>query len=112
LNEVRLAKKHHMDFPFDMYIVGIDKQRRMIHFMSISLPTEYFAVQLNSPPPTHHDSDLENAVLVFVSNKLGCQTRQISRGANGEEARDFYERLFQIDEGWFRQADDLERPPS
>jgi hypothetical protein len=110
LNKVRLAKKHHVDFPFNLFIVGIDDQHRMIELESTR--GEFFTVALNTPPPTRHAADLEDAVLKFVSDRLGCRVRQISRGENGDDARDFYEEIFRIRRGWFRQADDMERPPA
>ena len=112
LNKVRLAAKHRVEFPYALYIVGIDSQRRMVVFMSLPFPRGTYSLVLNSPPPTQHATSLEDSLLTFVSRDLGCKIRQTRRDENGPDARDFYDKTFKIREGWFRQADEMERPPA
>ncbi len=111
LNKVRLAKEQRIDYPFTMNIVAIDNQRRRIEFDGVPVWAGTYSVRLYTPPPTRHSSDLENDLLVFVSKKLGCGVRQVERHDNGEDAREFFDELFKIAEGWFRQAEDMQRPP-
>ena len=111
LNKVRLARQQRVMHPFTLDIVAIDDQRREITFMGFPTSPGTYSVGFYSPPPTRHSTELEDALLTFVSSQLGCSVRQIERHENGEEVRSFYDKLFKIREGWFQQAEDMTRPP-
>lgn len=49
----------------------------------------WYDVQVFSPAPTHHDTELENRVLDFISHDLGCELRQTER----HDAREGQERV-------------------
>lgn len=110
LNKVRLAREQHIHYPFSMSIVAIDDRRRSIIFQGFPVwPGTYTAV-VRSEPPTRHSADLEKDLLGLVSDGLKCAVRQVERHDNGDDARDFYDRLFRIWEGWFREADEMRHP--
>jgi len=114
LNKARVQQNHGV-FIVPVEIIGIDAQRRQIDITLMPPPStkkdaRRYAMRINSPPPTEHDAELEQAALDFASKTLGCELRQVSRGENEEDAREFYDRLFKTTEGWFRQTEELESP--
>jgi hypothetical protein len=119
LNKVALARKHHVKVPYTMNIVALDKGKRMIEFTTFPVPdpnvivfTNVYFVTLNSPPPTRHDAELEEALIAFTHERLGCESRHIRHGDNGEDAHDLYEQIFKVHAGWFQEAEELEHPPT
>jgi hypothetical protein len=64
-------------------------------------------VGLDTPPPTKRASQLEDALLKFASDTLGCEVRQVSRGENGADARSFHDQLISNAENLFREAEQL-----
>jgi hypothetical protein len=95
----------------ELFIDGIDRQQRMIRFMADPPRRGSYVVLLNTPPPTHHDADLEEALLAFASNTLKCHVREISRRENDIDARHAYNEYFKKVEEQFRQAENWLRPP-
>jgi hypothetical protein len=94
----------------ELFIDGIDRQRRMIRFMATPLTPGSYSVALHSRPPTGHSTDLEEALLAFASKTLKCSVRQVARRENGPETLDTYDDLFKKREDWFRQAENWQRP--
>jgi hypothetical protein len=69
----------------DVFIDGIDHQRRMIRFMEEPFHPGTYALTLTTPPPTHRATQLEEAVLAFASDKLKCPVRDLTRHENGPQ---------------------------
>ncbi len=108
LNRGRLQRQHNV-FLLDTDIVSLDKKRRIIDVIKLPPPSvDRYAVRLLSPPPTSRSPALEDTLLAFVSNKLGCQVRQVSRNLNGAEVADLYDGEIKRIEGLFRQAEELQ----
>jgi hypothetical protein len=107
LNQARTQQEHGV-FLFDLHIIGLDGQRRVADFLALPDSAGRYAVTLNTPPPTQRSGQLEESLLEFVSDKLGCQVRQVNRQTNGAEAKDFHDREIRRIEGLFRQEEELQ----
>ena|SRR5690348_2113750 len=109
LNKVRLAREQHVDYDWmKMDIIGIDSTHRKMDFTAFpEEPNSYF-VRLNSEPPTHHSTDLEDALLGFTENTLGCTNHQIERFQNAANAKEIYDYDFKQTEGWYEQAAEMQ----
>jgi hypothetical protein len=109
LNKVSLAKAQHVDYPiFTMDIVALDGKRREITFQGFPEQPGDYNVALFSPPPTQHDTALEQELLDFVGTQLQCKTRQLGHSENGKDTLEFYNELFSLAEGWFKEADEMQ----
>lgn len=92
LNLPRLRRERGMTpEPLHFLMDAIDEEGRMITILSSGGSTPgWYALQLNSPPPTRHAANLEEQILMFVSDTLGCRVRRPVRSENGSETSDFY----------------------
>jgi hypothetical protein len=112
LNQGRLQRDHGI-YLLNTQIVGLDGKRDILEF--VGLPVGFakkdtvYNAGLRSPPPTRRSPQLEEAVLTFVSKGLGCDVRQVTRGENGPDAIQFYDREFARIESVFRDADILKK---
>jgi hypothetical protein len=106
LNQGRIQREHEI-FLLDTKIIGLDGKRRVIDIMALPHTEGRYAVTLRTPPPTQRAAQLEEALLNFVSGKLGCEVRQITRGENGADTRAYYDEHVRNIENLFRQAEQL-----
>jgi hypothetical protein len=94
------------------------KKRRMIDFTMLPFPKDQvrlqgrYGVGLSTPPPTRHASEIEDALLNFVSSELRCEARQVARRENAAEAADLYDQEVAKVENMFREADKLNEVPA
>jgi hypothetical protein len=96
LNVVRLLRERKLPPLFsDLMIDGVDEsQHRMVRFMSTPFEIGWYQVQFFTRPPTQHDEVVENQLLMFASETLGCPIgRRVDRRENGSERR-FYYKIF------------------
>jgi hypothetical protein len=107
LNRARIQREHNI-FVFDLDIVGVDEKKRMIAITSLPPEKNWYTVRFRTPPPTRRAPDIEDALLKFVSDDLRCETHHVSRGENGADAVEFYDRELKAVENMFREADQLE----
>jgi hypothetical protein len=107
LNQARIQREHRVLLS-DLHIIGLDDKRRIVDFLEFSSADRRYAVKLNSPPPTHRSPQVEEALLAFASNKLGCQVRQVTREENGADAGQLHDIEVRRIEGLFRQAEELQ----
>jgi hypothetical protein len=107
LNQARIQREHGV-FSLDVHLIALDDKRRTVDIISVPLVENRYAVRFRTPPPTKRASDIEDALLEFVSNKLGCELRQVTRGQNGADVGDLYENEVQGIENKFREAEELE----
>jgi hypothetical protein len=105
LNRARLEQEHGV-YLNGLEVIGLDKPNRMIDFRASHVGDAY-SVALNTRPPTKHSSQFEESLLKFVSQKLGCAVRQVTRGENGADAIGFYDRLVELRDALFREAERL-----
>ena len=96
-NEERLRRQFNLGF-FPMEIEGYDRRRWSVHFIGLIPQTPDAAItyhaDVNSPPPTKHDSVLEDAVIELISQTLKCKITSLNRSSNPHDAAAFYDRLF------------------
>ena len=83
--------------PLNFLMNAVDEERRTIVISSSggSIPG-WYSLQLFSPPPTRHAENLEEQILMFVANTLGCSIRHVARKENDSETKDFYEGFFKM----------------
>jgi hypothetical protein len=105
LNKGRVQREHSV-FLLDTDIIALDEKRRLIDVIAGPQAVTY-AVRLLTPPPTQRASRLEDALLKFASDKLGCEVLQVARGENGHDARQYYDRKIRDTENLFREAEQL-----
>ena len=108
LNVGRIQKEHGVFF-LNTEIIGLDKDRRIIKVVGIPRMDTKYPVIVETPPPTHRSSELEQAMLTFASTTLGCEVSQVSRGENGVDAIQYYNSEVSRIEGLFRQAEFLQK---
>jgi hypothetical protein len=106
LNQARIQREHGV-FSLDVHLIGLDDKRRTVVVTSIPPAPHRYAVRFRTPPPTQRASDLEDALLTFVSNKLGCDLRQVTRSQNSADVADLYENAVRGIENMFREAEEL-----
>jgi hypothetical protein len=111
LNKRRLQQEHSVAPLYELSIVGIDSRRRAVHLQAYAHQQGVYWLRLQTPAPTRRSPELEDALLAFVADTLRCRVSQVTRGENGEGARELFEETFRLYEGWFRQADELRRRP-
>jgi hypothetical protein len=83
LNQSRVIKERGVRANFAVMIFGLNKKRHIITFNAIPPMQGRYSASLITQPPTHRESALEEALLKFVSNQLGCVVDHITRGDNG-----------------------------
>jgi hypothetical protein len=98
LNVPRLRRERGMTSePLNFLMDAVDEERRIITILSSGGSTpDWYSLQLNSPPPTRHATNLEEQILMFVSDTLGCRVRRVVRSENGSEVSDFYAGFFKM----------------
>jgi hypothetical protein len=106
LNKSRIQREHGFSLSV-LEIIGLDDKRRTIRVHDVPSGEGRYSVGLNTPPPTKHASQLEDALLEFASNTLGCEVRQVTRGENAEDTADLYSNTVRRVENLFRQAEQL-----
>jgi len=106
LNLGKLQREHGVDID-DLSIEALDQHGRIIDMHAFRESPGNQAVGLYSPPPTKHDSALEEALLNFASKEMGCRTDQITRNSNGPEAAEMHEWNVRRIEGLFNEAEQL-----
>lgn len=106
LNKARIQRQHGAALS-ELRIVAIDGRQRMMDFLALPHSKGRYAVKLNTPPPTKRSFDLERNIEVFVSTKLRCELRQITRSENGHNAADLFQAELKRVRNLFREADEL-----
>jgi hypothetical protein len=113
LNVGRIQRQHGHGSPIEVSVVGLDEKRRTVDFTTIPFPKDQarlqgrYSVTFKTPPPTQHASEIEDALLNFLSSELRCEVRQVTHGENAAEAADLYNGEFARIENMFREADKL-----
>jgi hypothetical protein len=107
LNQGRIQREHGY-FLTGLKIIGLDDKRRVITVIHVPPAGGTYSVGLNTPPPTKRDPQLEDALLGFASNTLGCNVRQIDRGENATDAAGLHNEKIRRIERLFRQAEQLQ----
>jgi len=106
LNQGRIQREHGI-FLLETHIIGLDDKRRMVDLTSSPHTEDRYSLGLNTPPPTQRAPQFEEALLKFVSNKLGCEVRHMTRGDNGADASEFHNSEVKRVENLFREAEEL-----
>lgn len=115
LNLGRIQRDHGL-YLLETQIIGLDSDRDILEF--VGLPVGFakrditYTAGLRSPPPTRRSSHLEEAVLTFVSKSLDCDVKQVTRGENGLDAAEFYDREVARIEHLLREGEALKKPQS
>jgi hypothetical protein len=94
---------------FDLNITAIDAQTRTILIYAFKESPGSQTIALFSPPPTQHDAVLEDSLLTFATQGLGCKTDQVARNTNGPEAADMHNSEVRRIEGLFKEAAELKK---
>jgi hypothetical protein len=100
-NEERVRKQYHLRL-YPLAIDGDDKYRRMLDFRGINektsdepVPTAtIYSAGLYSPPPTVHDTRLEDATVDFVKTVLKCDVSKFTHGDNDAGRAGFYDKVY------------------
>ncbi len=100
-NEERVRKQYHLRL-YPLAIDGDDKARRMLDFRGINEKTSdepvpqatIYSVGLYSPPPTVHDTRLEDATVAFVKTVLKCDVSGFTHGDNDAGRAAFYDKVY------------------
>jgi hypothetical protein len=110
-NPERVRRQFHRGF-FPMQILAVDKRSWEITFQGLDIPAVptrpehvYYAVTVDSPPPTRHDAALENVLITFVSQNLGCQANSIARYENPANAAEFFSHLLSMQKNGMHEAE-------
>jgi hypothetical protein len=104
LNLAKIQHRHNLH-SFDTDMKGARDDQVIIEMISVPSGSSRYSFVLFSRPPTSRLSDLEDAVLKFVSNELDCETRQIKRSENGTERQQYFDSLLKRIGNLFEQAD-------
>lgn len=107
LNQGEIQRQHNVHI-LDTSIVALDGNNKMIEVRSVPGADSRFAFYLYSEPPTKHFSSFESEILNFVSNRLGCEIRQLARKENEEEQRDSYQSELRRIERLLENADQFD----
>jgi hypothetical protein len=113
LNVARIQRQHDHAPLLELWIVGLDEQRRVINLRSLPFPKDKvqrqgrYSVGYKTPPPTQHASEMEDALLDFFSSGLHCEVRDVTRHENKAEVADLYDQEVARVEKLFREADEL-----
>jgi hypothetical protein len=96
LNVSRLRRERGMTpGPVNLSMDAVDQAQRVISIFSIGLVPGSYAFQLYGPPPTRRAENIEEQILTFISDTLGCRIRQVVRKEAGLETRDFYKEFLE-----------------
>lgn len=95
---------------FDLNIVALDAASRTIDVHAFKETPGSQNLGLYSLPPTKHDAELEDSLLAFASQSLGCTTDQVARNSNVQEAAEMHNWNVRRIEGLFTQAAELKGP--
>jgi hypothetical protein len=115
LNLARIQREGGV-YLYDVYLIGLDDKRRSVSVISLPpvqnqhavRPAErHYGVGFTTPPPTQRASDFEDALLMFASKKLGCESRHVERHQNEADVADMYENEIRRIENLFREAEEL-----
>jgi hypothetical protein len=107
LNQARIQREHGVSI-FDILIIGLDDKQRIFWFSSLPRKDGKYAVSLITPPPTRRSSDLEDGVLKLVSGQFGCDVPQTTRGENKAEAKEAFDRYYNVIKHLFHEAESLQ----
>ena len=104
-NEERVRKQYHLRL-YPMAIDGDDKDRRMLDFRGVNEKASdepvpkatIYSVGLYSPPPTVHDTRLEDATVDFVKTVLKCDVSKFTHGNNDAGRADYYDKVYRAEQ--------------
>jgi hypothetical protein len=105
-NEERVRRQYNLPM-YPLAIDGFDARRRMLDFRGINEKSgdkpdpsvaSIYSVGLYSPPPTHHDTKLENAMMAFVTGTLKCEVSHVSHADNGVERAAFFDKIYKAEQ--------------
>jgi hypothetical protein len=100
-NEERVRRQYHLRL-YPVAIDGDDAHRRILDFRGINEKTSdepvpqatIYSVGLYSPPPTAHDTRLEDATVNFVKTVLKCDVSGFTHGNNDAGRSAFYDKVY------------------
>jgi hypothetical protein len=107
LNQARLQHAYGV-FLDNVHIIAVDAKHRIVELRSVELTQNRYEISLTSPPPTERASAIEQQLLAYVADELGCEARQILYRENGADVQDLYQKELSRVENLFREADQLE----
>ena len=104
-NEERVRRQYNLRL-YPLAIDGDDQYRRMLDFRGINETTSdepvpkatIYSVGLYSPPPTVHDTKLENATVDFVKTVLKCDVSKFTHGNNDAGRAAFYNKVYRAEQ--------------
>lgn len=105
-NEERVRRQYNLAM-YPLAIDGFDSRHRMLDFRGINEKSgdkpdpsvaSIYSAGLYSPPPTRHDTDLENAMQAFVTGTLKCEVSNISHADNGAERAAFFDKIYKTEQ--------------
>jgi hypothetical protein len=105
-NEERVRRQYKLAM-YPLAIDGFDARHRMLDFRGINEKSgdkpdpsvaSIYSAGLYSPPPTRHDTDLEKAMLAFVTGTLKCEVSNISHADNGVERAAFFDKIYKAEQ--------------
>jgi hypothetical protein len=112
LNEAKIQREHGYHL-LNLYIIAMDYNDILIQINLMPPTDDTFSLALTTPPPTNRLNDLESGLLSFVSERLGCQIRSVTRGENGIERSGFFnEHEVKRFETLWREAQELKEEPA
>jgi len=110
INKSRYEREHGRAV-LPLHIIGMDKDRRLIQFMSFSYAPNMTSVSLLSQPPTKHAAKLEEMLIEFGSTRPGCKIIQLSHSDNPADSEGFFESQAHRIENLSREVNELQRQP-
>jgi hypothetical protein len=104
-NEERVRKQYKLRL-YPLAIDGTDDKRRILDFRGINENTSdepvpeatIYSVGLYSPPPTRHDTPLENAMFGFVQTVLKCDVSNVTHGNNDAPRAAYFNTVYQAEQ--------------
>lgn len=104
-NEERVRRQYKLGM-YPLAIDGDDKSHRMLDFRGVNEKASdepvavatIYAVGLYSPPPTTHDTALEQATLDFVAHTLKCDISHISHGTNTADQAMLFDKIYRTEQ--------------
>lgn len=104
-NEERVRRQYKLAM-YPLAIDGYDARHRMLDFRGINEKSgdkpepiaSIYSVGIYSPPPTHHDVELEKAMLEFVSGKLKCDVSNVSHADNSADRAAFFDKIYKAEQ--------------
>jgi hypothetical protein len=107
LNQARLQHERGI-FLDNVHIVAVDTKHRIVDLTSVSLTQNRYEILLITPPPTERANAIEQQLLAYVADELGCEIRQVLRRENDTDVQDLFQKELNRVENLFREADQLE----